>query len=673
MTASRLGDYEVIREIGHGGMGRVFLAKNVHVPAMVVVLKVLMDPAQKARFLREAEIYSKLDHRNICQIRTFFVHDDDLVIAMQFVEGKTLAEKLAADGSLDLNLVKKVFLQVLDGIGYAHSKYVYHLDLKPDNIMVDELGQVKIIDFGISRQTHDVKLTATGQAVGTPLYMSPEQFVETEVSDLWLCDIYALGISLFEVCCGEPPFQSTNPYILKEMHCGRKPPRPTSMNSNVSPELEEVILKAIAKKPGSRFRSAQEMRDAIERIDSMSLGAGETERFRKRHTTNRWLRIGAAVLLVSALVSALVLWPRPHRHLAFSVPSQEVNKGQPFVPIELGALLPPNQAIFVKHWSSSGSHELSVEIAGNGTATFRKPSSSWTGRVSIWLVAEQQDGTRDSASATFACKPRELRLSPLPTYQFRAGAEQVIHLASLIEEPSIGDSTITWTTKVSEGLRVKLNGRIATVTSSPTWRGPGGVTLTASNSDGVSASVLARFELAPQPEASLPPVTKYAMRLRVLPQTGIIYDTTGNQYLGRMNASVPEGVYHYKVLHPKYPITEVTVSVTSRDMDTTVDLSNMYIAPSNARLGVAIIDTNGEPIDRKIRLNSSQTDYVSTQGTMMLIPGKYQISFDRSQNLHVDSVQVDDLRNDAQEPEVTLKSSQMVRVYFFVSGQSGGN
>ncbi|MFH2054865.1 MAG: serine/threonine-protein kinase, partial [bacterium] len=196
MIGKRLGDYEVLREIGEGGQGEIYLARNVHLADVQVVLKILKSKGEKKRFLREANTLAKLDHRNICQMKHFFTHENDLILVVQFIDGTTLKDLITSGEEIDLQEIQNIFLQVLDALIYAHRHGVTHRDIKPSNIMITTKRQVKIIDFGISRDLADPRLTRTGTSAGTPQYMAPEQFTEEKIEDFTSCDIYSAGISL---------------------------------------------------------------------------------------------------------------------------------------------------------------------------------------------------------------------------------------------------------------------------------------------------------------------------------------------------------------------------------------------------------------------------------------------------------------------------------------------
>ncbi len=283
MIGKRLGDYEIIEEIGEGAMGKVYLARNTLQPAIQVVLKILKDTQQKKRFLAEAKTLARLGHENICQLRHFFHSEDELILAMEYIDGKSLADLSEEWDEIDLGRAKSIIIQVLDGLDHAHRMGVYHRDIKLSNIMVDKHGVAKIIDFGIARHTQDPRYTGTGMSVGTPQFMAPEQFTEERIDDYSLCDIYSVGICLYQLCCGRLPFEDTNPFILKEKHCLEPPPSPSSLNNDIYFSLEKMILKAIAKDPLDRFNTAAEMRDELARaargLDPLS------ETFKKPTTT----------------------------------------------------------------------------------------------------------------------------------------------------------------------------------------------------------------------------------------------------------------------------------------------------------------------------------------------------------------------------------------------------
>lgn len=260
-----IGSYQVLRKIGAGGMAKVYLAVHKDVPNLKVVLKILSDPSLVERFRQEADKLALLDgHPNICQIKHFFSHGDEMVIAMEYIDGTTLDEMIQSRQRLEIPEALKIISDVLDVLEFAHRKEIYHRDIKPSNIMIDVTGRVKIIDFGIAKAKTDPNLTTAGFACGTPAYMAPEQFTPNEKTDYRLIDIYAVGTTLFYMLTGNMPFEGDNEFALRDSKLFNDPLKPRLLNPEISKPLEEIILRAIEREPQNRFGSALEMREVVE-------------------------------------------------------------------------------------------------------------------------------------------------------------------------------------------------------------------------------------------------------------------------------------------------------------------------------------------------------------------------------------------------------------------------
>lgn len=260
-----IGSYQVLRKIGAGGMAKVYLAVHKDVPNLKVVLKILSDPSLVERFRQEADKLALLDgHPNICQIKHFFSHGEDMVIAMEYIDGTTLDEMIQSRQRLEIPEALKIISEVLDVLDFAHRKEIYHRDIKPSNIMIDVTGRVKIIDFGIAKAKTDPNLTTAGFACGTPAYMAPEQFTPNEKTDYRLIDVYAVGTTLFYMLTGSMPFEGDNEFALRDAKLFNDPLKPRLLNPEISKPLEEIILRAIEREPQSRFSTAADMREAIE-------------------------------------------------------------------------------------------------------------------------------------------------------------------------------------------------------------------------------------------------------------------------------------------------------------------------------------------------------------------------------------------------------------------------
>ncbi len=265
MEEKAIGSYNILKKIGAGGMAKVYLAVHKDIPNLKVVLKILSDPNLVERFKQEADKLALLDaHPNICRIKHFFNHGEDMVIAMEYIDGSTLDEKIKDTGKISIQETLRIISEVLDILEFAHQKGIYHRDIKPSNIMVDKTDRVKIIDFGIAKAKTDPNLTTVGTACGTPAYMAPEQFVPSDDTDYAKIDIYAVGTTLYFMLTGHLPFKGDNEFALRDAKLFTNPIKPREVNPDISKPLEEIILKSLKKEPNERFVSAFEMKKEID-------------------------------------------------------------------------------------------------------------------------------------------------------------------------------------------------------------------------------------------------------------------------------------------------------------------------------------------------------------------------------------------------------------------------
>ena len=250
--------------MGAGGMARVYLAVHREIPNLRVVLKVLTDHQLADRFKQEADKLALLDgHPNICRIRHFFDHGDDLVIAMDFIDGPTVETMVKKKGPLPYEEAITIIGQVLDVLDIAHSRGISHRDIKPSNIMIDTHGRVQVIDFGIAKGEADPSMTAAHGYAGTPDYMAPEQFGSSPGTNHALADIYAVGITLFEMLCGVLPFPGGDVFTIRDAKLFKEPGNPRQYRPDMSKHLEQAIVKAMSREPENRFQSAREMKDYL--------------------------------------------------------------------------------------------------------------------------------------------------------------------------------------------------------------------------------------------------------------------------------------------------------------------------------------------------------------------------------------------------------------------------
>src|SRR5215472_4595898 len=261
----RVGDYEIVEVLGTGGMGQVYKVRNVlseRFEAMKVLLPNLAGSPQLAeRFLREIKMQASLDHPNIAKLHTAFRDDNRLLMVMEFVEGLPL-EKLLANGPLLTPTALGYAGQVLDALAYAHGCGVIHRDIKPANLMCTPSGAIKLLDFGIAHMKADPKLTQTGTTVGSLYYIAPELIKGAEPDPR--CDIYSLGVVLYEMVTGRKPFTGDSQYSIMAAHMEGAPAAPANAVPWIPGPLSDVILKAIAKDPAARFQSAEAFKAALE-------------------------------------------------------------------------------------------------------------------------------------------------------------------------------------------------------------------------------------------------------------------------------------------------------------------------------------------------------------------------------------------------------------------------
>ncbi len=263
---STIGDYQVVGILGAGGMGKVYKVRNVisdRIEAMKVLLPDLANEPELAdRFIREIKLLASLNHPNIAALHTAMRIENQLLMVMEYVEGRNLEDRLK-EGPLPPGEAINYVAQALSALQFAHDRGVVHRDIKPANIMVTPAGEVKLMDFGIAKAMADRRLTMTGTTLGSLFYMSPEQ-VKGSTSIDGRSDLYSIGVTLYELVTGTRPFKGDSDYSLMVAHLQQQPVPPIQLDPSLPQALNDVILTAIQKDPGLRFQTAQAFRGALE-------------------------------------------------------------------------------------------------------------------------------------------------------------------------------------------------------------------------------------------------------------------------------------------------------------------------------------------------------------------------------------------------------------------------
>jgi serine/threonine-protein kinase len=278
LSGQTLGKYQILERLGRGGMATVYRAYQTGMDRVVAV-KVMHpqytdDPSFIERFKREARAVGALRHPNIVQVIDFDVQDGQYYMVMEYVETESLKERLQKRGALPIREALSIARKLADALAYAHAHGMLHRDVKPANVLMSKSGEPILTDFGIAKLMDSTGLTASGAAVGTPAYMSPEAGRGEAVDER--TDVYSLGVMLYEMLSGELPFDADTPYAVILKHISEPPP-PLRPRVPYLPEfVERIVIKALAKDRAQRYQSASEMRDALIRAEQDLQQADET-------------------------------------------------------------------------------------------------------------------------------------------------------------------------------------------------------------------------------------------------------------------------------------------------------------------------------------------------------------------------------------------------------------
>jgi serine/threonine protein kinase len=265
---SRIGRYRVIRLLGQGGMGKVYLAEDAELQRQVAVkvprLSGAQDERERTQFLQEARAAAAVRHPHVCPIHDVGIDQDTHYLVMAHIQGESLAERLKRVGAFaDQRLAARLALQIAEGLAAVHARGIIHRDLKPGNILLDESGQALLTDFGLARPTfRNETSTSPDMVAGTPAYMAPEQVCVELGEPSPRTDVYSLGVVLYEMLTGRLPFQGTKAQVLVQLAV-QSPQSLEQWRGDVDPALKAIVGRALARRPAERFASAEELGEAL--------------------------------------------------------------------------------------------------------------------------------------------------------------------------------------------------------------------------------------------------------------------------------------------------------------------------------------------------------------------------------------------------------------------------
>ncbi len=326
MISNIISHYKIIEELGHGGMGEVYLAEDTKLDRKVA-LKFLpaqfsADEQERKRFIHEAKAAAALNHSNIITVYETGEHEGHVFIAMEYVAGRTLKELISSDRTpstvdqspiapspLPLAQVLEIATQIASGLFAAHTKGIVHRDLKPANIMLTEQGVAKIVDFGLAKLKGLSRLTKSGTTLGTVAYMSPEQALGKEVDQR--SDIWSLGVILYEMLTGKLPFPGEYEQAMLYAVINEEPESISKLRSDIPDELRIIVHKTLAKNPEKRYQTADELLKELKRVHQ-EIAAPETVAFNFRRFFFR-VKILVPALLILCLFAATMVFYLKHQ------------------------------------------------------------------------------------------------------------------------------------------------------------------------------------------------------------------------------------------------------------------------------------------------------------------------------------------------------------------------
>ena len=314
MIGKTISHYKILEKLGEGGMGVVFKAHDTKLDR-IVALKffpshLTTSDTDKARFLQEAKAAAALNHPNVCTIHEIHDEGDNPFIVMEYVEGKTLRDIVHDNLPKVMNIreIIDIAIQTAEALNTAHSKDIVHRDIKSENIMITETGQIKVMDFGLAKLRGSVKLTKTSSTVGTLAYMSPEHLQGKDVDAR--CDIFSFGVVLYEMLTGQLPFKGEYDSAIMYAIMNEEPEPVQKYRSDLSSELLHILNRSLEKEPGERYQSVDDMLIDLERLkrDTDEISRKSPAEIPVRSTRKKTLNLKIGIILIAALIGVAVIF-----------------------------------------------------------------------------------------------------------------------------------------------------------------------------------------------------------------------------------------------------------------------------------------------------------------------------------------------------------------------------
>ncbi len=307
-SGSQIDRYEIIRPLGRGGMSQVYLAWDTQNQQRVVLKfpndELIADISTYERYKREGTIGQRISHPHVIHLFSPAEHRSEEYLVMEYVEGRTLRELLDDNQPLPVSEALPIILQICDALACCHEHGVFHRDIKPENILVQDDGNIRILDFGIARLEGARRVTWRGLTAltGTPDYMSPEQLKGERGAAG--ADLYAVGVLLYEMLSGRTPFDGENVFARINQHITTDPPSILHFKPDLSPELATVAMKAIRRDPKKRFQSMQEMQHALQNLNEGEAVSYEPD---APHPPYVWQQVAISTWIILTLFGVITL------------------------------------------------------------------------------------------------------------------------------------------------------------------------------------------------------------------------------------------------------------------------------------------------------------------------------------------------------------------------------